>query len=60
MIQAMITCPRTGRPVPTGLTFGTLTAFDSTILENNSVHCPSCGEMHLVDNTTVKVFPSEP
>jgi hypothetical protein len=46
--------------VPTGFTFGNLAAFDSTILENNHVQCSACAEMHLVDNKTVKAFPSPP
>ncbi|MFZ0575186.1 MAG: hypothetical protein WB644_02685 [Candidatus Cybelea sp.] len=58
MITAMITCPRTGKAVPTGFSFGNLAAFDSAILENNQVRCSACGEMHLVDNKTVKAFPS--
>jgi hypothetical protein len=60
MINAMITCPKTGKPVPTSIRFGTLAAFDAVILENNVVRCNECGENHLVDNTTVKAFPSEP
>lgn len=60
VIQAMITCPTTGKVVPAGMVFGTLQAFDQTILENNSVQCAACGQPHLVDNSTVKVFPSEP
>ncbi|MBV8283003.1 MAG: hypothetical protein JO175_00045 [Candidatus Eremiobacteraeota bacterium] len=60
MIKAMIICPTTGRPVFTGLAFGSLAAFDATTLVNNYVQCNLCGERHLVDNSTVKVFPSEP
>jgi hypothetical protein len=59
MFQAMITCPKTGRAVPTGITFGNLAAFDQTTLIDNVVKCSACGEQHLVDNSTVKVFPSE-
>lgn len=59
MIQAMIVCPKTGRAVPTGMAFGSLAAFDATTLVNNSVTCAACGEAHLVDNSTVKVFPQE-
>jgi hypothetical protein len=59
MFQAMITCPTTGKSVPTGFAFGDLAAFDSTTLVNNTVRCKECGEGHLVDNTTVKVFPNE-
>jgi hypothetical protein len=58
VITAMIKCPRTGKAVPTGFQFGTLAAFDATVLENNHVRCSACGEMHLVDNKTVKAFPS--
>jgi hypothetical protein len=59
MFQAMITCPKTGRAVPTGITFGSLAAFDQTTLINNTVRCGACGESHLVDNSAVKVFPNE-
>jgi hypothetical protein len=59
MVNAMITCPRTGKSVPSGIVFGSLAAFDAAILENNVVRCTECGESHLVDNATVKVFPSE-
>jgi hypothetical protein len=60
MFQAMITCPKTGKTVPTGFVFGSIGAFDETTLINNTVRCSACGESHLVDNTTVKVFPNEP
>lgn len=60
VIQTMITCPTTSKVVPAGMVFGTLQAFDETILENNTVQCAACGQSHLVDNSTVKVFPSEP
>ncbi|MFY9719717.1 MAG: hypothetical protein WAK16_08730 [Candidatus Cybelea sp.] len=46
--------------MPTGFVFGTLAAFDGTTLVNNTVHCAACGDEHLVDNATVKVFPQEP
>jgi hypothetical protein len=55
----MITCPQTGKAVPTGFAFGSLAAFDETTLINNSVRCQACGEPHVVDNSTVKVFPNE-
>jgi hypothetical protein len=60
MINAMITCPKTGKPVPSGIVFGSLAAFDATVLENIVVRCTQCGENHLVDNATVKAFPGEP
>ncbi len=60
MVQAMITCPSTGRSVPTGIVFGDLATFEGTTLIGNTVRCSACGEAHLVDNSTVKVFPSEP
>ncbi len=56
----MIVCPETGRAVPTGIVFGSLAAFDATTLVSNSVKCGACGHSHLVDNSTVKVFPQEP
>jgi hypothetical protein len=60
MIKAMITCPTTGKAVFSGMAFGNLAAFDGVKLENNVVQCTECGESHLVDNSTVKAFPSEP
>jgi len=60
MIQAMIICPKTHKPVKTGIVFGSLAAFDATTLKNNTVRCAVCGDSHLVDDSTVKVFPSEP
>jgi hypothetical protein len=60
MINAMITCPTTGKAVPSGITFGTLAAFDAAMPSNNVVKCAACGQGHLVDNSTVKVFPKEP
>jgi len=58
MIEAMIICPRTGKPAHTGMAFGNLAAFDSATIVDNYARCSECGEMHLVDNSTVKVFPS--
>jgi hypothetical protein len=60
MIQAMIVCPKTGRAVPSGIVYGSLAAFDQTKLTNNRVKCAACGETHIVDDLTVKVFPQEP
>jgi hypothetical protein len=57
-MKAMITCPTTGKTVPSGLGFSDLASFDSNKLIGNYVRCSACGEMHLVDDTTVKVFPS--
>ncbi len=59
MFQAMIICPKTGKAVPSGIAFGNLAAFDGTTLTNNVVRCAACGENHIVDNSTVKVFPQE-
>lgn len=60
MIQAMIVCPKTGKAVPTGFAFGSLEVFDATTLTNNTVTCAACGDTHLVDDSTVKLFPQEP
>lgn len=60
MVHVMITCPKTGRNVPTGIVFGSLAAFDGATLVNNVVGCGECGETHIVDNETVKAFPQEP
>jgi hypothetical protein len=59
MFQAMIVCPKTGKAIPTGFTFGSLAAFDATTLTNNTLQCAVCGETHVVDNSTVKIFPQE-
>jgi hypothetical protein len=56
-MRLMINCPKTGKAVPSGFGFGDLASFDSATLVGNYVQCTACGEMHLVDNTTVKVFP---
>lgn len=59
MVKAMIKCPVTGAAVFSGIAFGTLAQFDAAKVENNTVGCPSCKGTHLVDNETVKAFPSE-
>lgn len=56
----MMTCPKTGRAAPTGIAFGSVAAFDATKLQNITVRCSQCGENHVVDNATVKLFPNEP
>jgi hypothetical protein len=58
MLYAMMICPKSGKAVRTGLRFGSLKQFDATTLRGNRVRCTDCGEMHLVDDSTVKVFPS--
>lgn len=58
MVRVMITCPKTGKAVPSGFGFGDLASFDSARLIGNYVQCTDCGEMHLVDNETIMAFPS--
>lgn len=55
----MITCPTTGRAIRTGIGFGDLASFDSATLKGNCVGpCEACGDLHLVDDSSVKVPPS--
>lgn len=42
----MITCPNTGRPIPTGIG-ADKDSFESAQLSNNAVGCPACGETHV-------------
>jgi hypothetical protein len=58
VIYAMITCPNTGEAVPAGMRFSDLRSFDASAIEGNTVGCSACGQAHLVDKTTIKVFPS--
>lgn len=46
MPELMITCPKTGKYVRTGIAMDPST-FASTFFENNQVSCPHCGEMHV-------------
>ena len=45
MPRLMILCPRTKKPIPTGMVFSK-EALDNSKLENNSVQCVACGQMH--------------
>jgi endogenous inhibitor of DNA gyrase (YacG/DUF329 family) len=46
MGMVMITCPKTKKPVPTGISMDKA-SFNSSTLTNNSVGCPHCGSMHV-------------
>jgi hypothetical protein len=47
MGMAMIKCPVTGKPLATGIAFGTRQAFETSTLTNNRVGpCPHCGQTH--------------
>lgn len=48
MAMLMIKCPKTGKPVPTGMDMPVEQVKSGQIqLENNSVGpCPECGETH--------------
>ncbi len=45
MARVMITCPETGKPVYTGMTFD-WHAFESVQIGEKSVSCPACGKQH--------------
>ena len=50
MPAILITCPATGKPVDTGIYLDTL-SFENpaTIMEQNIVVCPHCGQQHTWD-----------
>ncbi len=45
MGRIMITCPMTGRPVPTGLVM-TREEFEAAVLSGSVARCPACGRIH--------------
>lgn len=46
MPMLMIKCPKTGKPVPTGINMPQ-ESLDSSTLESNTIgRCPACGESH--------------
>jgi hypothetical protein len=45
MALVMITCPNTGRPVPTGMELDPA-AFDSSEFGDIHLECPECPEIH--------------
>ena len=45
MPKIMITCPKTQKPVDTGLALDNR-SFESATFTNNSVNCPHCREKH--------------
>lgn len=45
MPMVIITCPTTGKPVPTGIVMDER-AFETSTLVNNSVTCPHCKQRH--------------
>jgi hypothetical protein len=48
MARIMIRCPKTQRPIPTGIAADPA-AYETLTLEGNSVKCPACGETHVWD-----------
>ena len=46
MAQVVITCPTTGRKVPTGVSLDRA-SWETATLENNSLRCPACGQTHV-------------
>lgn len=45
MARVMITCPETGQPIYTGMTFD-WSAFETVRIGERQVRCPACGEHH--------------
>jgi len=45
MARVMITCPETGEPIYTGMSFD-WSAFDTVRIGERKVRCPLCGEFH--------------
>ena len=46
MARVMITCPDTGRPIYTGMSFDEI-IFENSQLPDKSVLCPACGQVHI-------------
>ena len=46
MPRVMIRCPRTDRPIPTGIAMNEQ-SFQSSDLLDNAVACPECGGAHV-------------
>lgn len=59
-MRLMITCPETRQIVPSGFSCANLAEFKSNTYIDNYVHCPACSKMHVVDGSTIQVFPEEP
>jgi len=49
-----IKCPKTGKPVNTGITMDKA-SFGSSTFTSNSVSCPHCGESHKWDKKDASV-----
>jgi len=45
MAQVMIKCPKTKKPIPTGMSMDRR-AFETSTLTNNSTYCPICKTTH--------------
>jgi hypothetical protein len=45
MVEVLITCPKTGKPVPTGFKMEP-DSFDSNQMFDNAFQCPQCSLMH--------------
>ncbi len=46
MARVMITCPETGKPIYTGMSFDGIT-FEASQLIEKSVLCPECAQVHI-------------
>lgn len=45
MARVMITCPESGKPIYTGMSFDEIT-FETSQLTDKLVLCPECGQAH--------------
>ena len=45
MAMLEIKCPRTGKPVPTGID-ASASAYPTLTIKNSRIGCPHCGGMH--------------
>ena len=44
--MVMITCPNTGKPVPTGIGMNKASWATTTLADNTVGECPHCGQTH--------------
>lgn len=56
MPMLMIKCPKTQKPIPTGMAVGDKKSFENSDFSNNSTSCPACGGMHKWDKKDVLPF----
>jgi predicted RNA-binding Zn-ribbon protein involved in translation (DUF1610 family) len=54
MGNIVITCPKTGKTISTGMSMDKA-SFESATLTDNSVQCPECGQMHVWNKKDAQV-----